>query len=449
MRSSVKKSFFIVLLTTIFIVIGLMIFRKDPPPNVVFIIIDTLRADYTHMSEDNTGETPALKRLFKNDSAYFGSSYANAPWTLPSISSMITSKFPSEIGVVKRNSKIDEKFVTLAEVLKENGYSTHGVITHIFLKKKYGLGQGFDTYLEKIDSSDNNLFSITSPIVTSEAIKIIEESKGKPFFMFLHYFDPHYRYIDHENKSSYSGPFLPDRNESRKAEIIKDNLFSKSDLDYFKECYRSEIRFTDKHIEKVIEKLKQQNLYENTLIVIVSDHGEEFGERGTLGHGQSLFDEQTKIPFILKLPEGSEEGVNIRPNFSNIDISPTILDVAGIKIPESFRGTSILAGKGPETIFMEVNEKKYDTLYNQCAIVHKGWKLVRNFENNKFELYDLNGDKPEKNDLFNSNKKMFFSMYKILKRYIRMIEDNKHISQKTNLTAEELKKLETLGYIGN
>ena len=98
---------------------------------------------------------------------------------------------------------------------------------------------------------------------------------------------------------------------------------------------------------------------------------------------------------------------------------------------------------------MEVNEKKYDTLYNQCAIVHKGWKLIKNFENNKFELYDLNGDKAEKNDLFNSNKKMFFSMYKILKRYIRMIEDNKHISQKTKLTAEELKKLETLGYIGN
>ena len=449
MRSSVKKSFFVILFSIAVFIIGLMVFKKDPPPNVVFIIIDTLRADHTNMGDDETGETPALKKLFKNDSAYFGSSYSNAPWTLPSISSMITSKFPSEIGVVKRNSKIDEKFITLAEVLKENGYKTHGVITHIFLKKKYGLGQGFDTYLEKIDSSDNNLFSITSPVVTSEAIKIIEESRGKPFFMFLHYFDPHYRYIDHEGNSSYSGPFLPDKNESKKAEIIKENLFSMNDLDYFKECYRSEIRFTDMHIERVIEKLKQQGLYENTIIVIVSDHGEEFGERGTLGHGQSLFDEQTLIPFILKLPENFEKKVNIRPSFSNIDISPTILDVAGIKIPESFRGISILAGKGPETIFMEVNEKKYDTLYNQCAIVHKGWKLIKNFENNKFELYDLNGDKAEKNDLFNSNKKMFFSMYKILKRYIRMIEDNKHISQKTKLTAEELKKLETLGYIGN
>ncbi len=449
MRSSVKKSFFVILVLITIIIAGLMVFRKDPPPNVVFIIIDTLRADHSHMGSDKTGETPALKKLFKNDSAYFGSSYSNAPWTLPSISSMITSKFPSEIGVVKRNSKIDEKFITLAEVLKENGYKTHGVITHIFLKEKYGLGQGFDTYLEKIDSSDNNLFSITSPVVTAEAIKIIEESRGKPFFMFLHYFDPHYRYIDHENKSSYSGPFLPDKNESKKAEIIKKNLFSENDLDYFKECYRSEIRFTDIYVEKVIEKLKQQNLYENTIIVIVSDHGEEFGERGTLGHGQSLFDEQTKIPFILKLPEDLEKNAIIRPNFSNIDISPTILDVAGIEIPDSFRGTSLLAEKGPETIFMEVNEKKYDTLYNQCAIVHKGWKLIRDFENNKFELYDLSGDKPEKNDQFDSNKKMFFKMYKILKRYIRMIEDNKHISQETKLTAEEQKKLETLGYIGN
>ncbi len=449
MRSSVKKSIFAVLLIIVVIIIGSMIFRKDPPPNIVFIIIDTLRADHSHMGDDVAGETPALKKLFKNNSAYFGTSYSNAPWTLPSISSMITSKFPSEIGVVKRNSKIDEKFITLAEVLKENGYRTHGVITHIFLKKKYGLGQGFDTYLEKIDSSDNNLFSVTSPIVTAEAIKIIDENKEKPFFMFLHYFDPHYRYVDHENRSSYKGPFLPDENEAKKAEIIKENLFSQNDLEYFKECYRSEIRFTDIHIKRVIEKLKEQGLYENTLIVIVSDHGEEFGERGTLGHGQSLFDEQTKIPFILKLPGKFEPSVNIRPSFSNIDISPTILDVAGINIPASFRGTSILDEKGSETIFMEVNEKKYDTLYNQCAIVHKGWKLIKDFENNKFELYDLNGDKPEKSNKFNSNKKMFFSMFKILKRYIRMIEDNKHISQKTNLTAEEKKKLETLGYIGN
>ena len=433
----------------VIIIAGVMIFKKDTPPNIVFIIIDTLRADHTHMGEGESRETPALKKLFENDSAFFGSSYSNAPWTLPSISSMITSKYPSEIGVIKRNSKIDEKFITLAEVLKKNGYGTHGVITHIFLKKKYGLGQGFDTYLEKIDSSDNNLLSITSPEVTSEAIKIIEANREKPFFMFLHYFDPHYRYIDHEGKSTYSGPFLPEEDESKKAEIIRKNQFSSNDLDYFRECYRSEIRFTDKHIEIVIEKLKQQGLYDNTIIVIVSDHGEEFGERGTLGHGQSLFNEQTLIPFILKLPENYKKKITIRPQFSNIDISPTILDVAGISIPESFRGTSILNVKGSETVFMEVNEKKYDTLYNQCAIVHKGWKLIKDFETNKFGLYDLEGDKPEKENRFEADKKVFFRMYKILKRYIRLIEDSKHTSQETKLTAEEQKKLETLGYIGN
>lgn len=428
---------------------GIMIFKKESPPNIVFIIIDTLRADFTHMGEGENRETPALKKMFENDSAFFGSSYSNAPWTLPSISSMITSKFPSEIGVVKRNSKIDENFITLAEVLKENGYETHGVITHIFLKKKYGLAQGFDTYVEKIDSSDNNLLSISSPEVTDEAIKIIEERREKPLFMFLHYFDPHYRYIDHESTSTYSGPFLPQENESKKAEIIRENQFSQNDLNYFKECYRSEIRFTDKYIEKVIEKLKEKGLYENTIIVIVSDHGDEFGERGTLGHGQSLFNEQTLIPFILKLPENHEKKVNIRPLFSNIDISPTILDVAGITIPDSFTGTSILAEKGADAVFMEVNEKKYDTLYNQCAIVHKGWKLIKDLETGKFGLYDLDGDKPEIENRFDTDKKMFFKMHKILSKYIGKIEKNKYTSRKTKLTEEEQKKLESLGYVGN
>ncbi|MEN8222657.1 MAG: sulfatase [Acidobacteriota bacterium] len=444
-----KKLITISIISAILIITAFFFCSRNKQPDIVFIIIDTLRADHTHMGDGEAKETPELKKMFENDSAFFGTAWSNAPWTLPSISSMITSKYPTEIGVVKRNSKIDEKFLTIAEELKKNGYSTHGVISHIFLKKKYGLAQGFDTYIEKIDSSDNNLLAITSPGVTAEAIKIINGDRKKPLFMFLHYFDPHYRYIDHDSVSNYKGPFLPEENDAKKAEIIKNNRFSGDDLEYFRECYRSEIRFTDLYVEKVINELKSKGLYDNTLIVIVSDHGEEFGERGTLGHGQSLFNEQTKVPFILKLPGNSRNKVIKRKVFSNIDISPTLLDAAGIKIPDSFSGRSIFNVKGPETVFMEVNESKYDTLYNQCAIVHDGWKLIKNFEDGKFELYDLRIDESEKNDQYTSNKKMFFSMHKILKRYIKMIETNKHVSQKTNLTEEEQKKLETLGYIGN
>ncbi len=444
-----KKLIIFSIISAILIISFFSFCNRDRHPNIVLIIIDTLRGDHTHMGKGEKKETPELNKLFEKDSAFFGTSWSNAPWTLPSISSVLTSKFPSEIGVVKRNSKIDDKFLTIAEELKHKGYSTHGVISHIFLKEKYGLAQGFDTYIEKIDSSDNNLLSITSPEVTSEAFKIINGKRKKPFFLFLHYFDPHYRYIDHDVRSNYKGPFLPDGNDSKKAEIIKNNRFTSEDLDYFRECYRSEIRFTDRYVKKVISELKTKGMYRNTLIVIVSDHGEEFGERGTLGHGQSLFNEQTMIPFVLKLPDNKKSMVINRKVFSNIDISPTILDVAGIKIPDTFSGKSIFGPEGPETVFMEVNESKYDTLYNQCAIIHSGWKLIKNFETGKFELYDLSKDESEKNNQYNSNKKMFFSMYKILKRYIRMMEENRHISQKTQLTKEEQKKLETLGYIGN
>ena len=450
MSSIVKKSGLAISVLVIAVISVLTFFGKKDPPNIVFIIIDTLRADHTQMGSAGTGETPALQRLFREGSAYFGSSWANAPWTLPSISSMITSKYPTEIGVLKRNSRIDEKFVTLAEILRDNGYATHGVITHIFLKKKYGLGQGFDTYLEKIDSEDNNLLSVTSPVVTAEALKIIDQNEGKPFFMFLHYFDPHYRYIDHEGASEYTGPFLPGEDESRKAQIIKANLFSDDDLNYFRECYRSEIRFTDAHIATVIIALKERGLYDNTVIVIVSDHGEEFGERGSLGHGQSLFNEQTRVPFILKLSRRDRSAAKkIRPLFSNIDISPTILDAAGIEPPASFSGTSIFREEGPETVFMEVNEKKYDTLYHQSAVVHNGWKLIRDFEKKTFGLYRLSGDEPEKVDSYESDKRMFFKLHKILNKYIKMTEKNRHVSGSTKLTEEEQKKLDTLGYISD
>ncbi len=447
MKLNIKKTAIAGVIILIFTISIFFFIKKENNPNIVFIIVDTLRADHTHMGGGERKETPLLKELLADDSVYFGSSWSNAPWTLPSISSMITSKYPSEIGTYKRNSKIDEKFLTLAEILKKNGYATHGIITHIFLKKKYGLSQGFDTYLEKIDSADNNLLSITSPLVTKEALKIIRQNKKKPFFMFLHYFDPHYRYIDHEGIRGYSGPFLPGKNESKKAEIIRKNLFSKDDLNYLNNCYRSEIRFTDKYIGEVISYLKSQDIYDNTLIVLVSDHGDEFGERGTLGHGQSLYNEQTRIPFIMKLPKRYKKRTNIRPLFSNIDIAPTILDIVNIKIPTVFRGKSIFSEKGSDTVFMEVNEKKYETLYNQCAIVRGGWKLIKNFENNRFELYDLTEDHAEKRDLFNSKKSKFFSMHKILKKYIKMRERNKYTSQKTNLTEDEQKKIESLGYI--
>jgi len=445
-----KKIITISIISSLLILAATSFCKRDTQPNIIFIIIDTLRADHTHMGNGERKETPGLKKLFENDSAFFGTSWSNAPWTLPSISSMITSKYPSEIGVVKRNSKIDEKFLTIAEELKKKGYSTHGVISHIFLKKKYGLAQGFDTYVEIIDSSDKNLLTITSPEVTSEALKIIEKNSGEPFFMFLHYFDPHYRYIDHDSGSDYKGAFLPGKSDSAKAELIKNNRFTGDDLKYFRDCYRSEIRFTDSYVKKVIDELKVRKLYDNTLIVIVSDHGEEFGERGTLGHGQSLFNEQTQVPFILKLPKKSRNKLINKGIFSNIDISPTILDAAGIKIPGSFSGRSILkSSKRSETVFMEVNESKYDTLYNQCAIVHNGWKLIKDLETGKFELYDLSKDEKEKSNQRSSNIKMFFKLHKILKRYMKMIEENRYISGKATLTKDEQKKLETLGYIGN
>jgi arylsulfatase A-like enzyme len=450
MSSTIKKSIiFIVPVLVILLTGGYFLTRKQSPPNVLFIIIDTLRADHTHMGDGTAKETPDLKAYFGEDAAYFGSSYSNAPWTLPSISSMLTSKYPSEIGVIKRNSKIDDKFVTIAEVLKAHGYSTHGVISHIFLKAKYGLSQGFDTYTEKIDSEDNNLLAVTSPAVTGEAVKILDSGGDKPFFLFLHYFDPHYRYIDHDGITGYNGPFLPGESDAKKAELIRENRFSGADLGYFRECYNSEIRFTDKYVGMLIGELKRKGLYDNTVIVIAADHGEEFGERGALGHGQSLFNEQTVVPFILKLPRAYKKSKKLRTFFSNIDIAPTILDAAGLPVPGAFTGRSILDGKGAEPVFMEVNESKYDTLYNQCAVVFDGWKLIKDLPTGKYELFELGRDRDEKNDQFNSNKKMFFNMHKILERYMKMIAARRHTSQQTALTEEEQKKLETLGYVGN
>ncbi len=425
--------------------------KTEEGPNVVFIVVDTLRSDFTSTGNTKKNTTEYLKDSLLTDSVYFKRAYSNAPWTLPSIASMVTSKYPSKLGIRNLVSRLDEKDFTIAELMREEGYRTCSIISHILLKKVYGFSQGFDIYNERnISDKFGNHYSISSPGITEDAVKFIRKNRKNKFFIFLHYFDPHYIYIDHEKKNEYSGTFTS-RDISYLREQIRTDNYSQNDIDYLKYCYDTEIRFTDLYIGKVIEELKKTGLYKNTIIIFTSDHGEEFVERGWLGHSTSLHSEQINVPLLIKPLKSSEIKIAVMDDtpVSNIDVVPTLTSLLGFKSLPGSTGTDLLSNSIKDNyIFSEVSQKEFGDHIEHIAVIWKEWKLIKDLNNKTFLLYNLIEDPFEKENRFGRFPEIEAKLKLKLAKWIRGNRKNNKIKKREKpLSESERKKLKTLGYI--
>jgi arylsulfatase A-like enzyme len=234
---------------------------KAKRPNVLFISIDTLRADHLGTYGYARGTSPRID-AFAKTACVFESAQSSASWTLPSIASLMTSLYSTTHGCWKIESRLEPEYTTFAEVLRDSGYDTAMAVPHLFLSAQYGLQQGFthvdDTLIRTGADSDQ---AISSPGITERGLAFIEEkakvNDGVPWFLWLHYFDPHDAYLPHAGFSERFG--------------------TEKEID----LYDGEIAFTDDHVGRVIERIDALNLAPDTIVVIVADHGEEFGEHGS------------------------------------------------------------------------------------------------------------------------------------------------------------------------
>ncbi len=458
LKSSLAKKIITSASLIIFILVIISFFsfsekKNASGPNVLFIVVDTLRSDHTSIEDPGKRTTGYLKNTLLPDSIYFRKGYSNSPWTLPSISSMLTSKYPSQLGIRNLISKIGEREFTLPELMREEGYITGGVISHILLNENYGFAQGFDYFSDKnISGEYGNHIAISSPGVTEDALKFIQSQKDRKFFLFLHYFDPHYIYLDHEKREDYSGKFTSKdisflRNQIRKKE------FSTKDTDYLKHCYDTEIRYTDFYVGRVIDELKKKGIYDNTIIVFTSDHGEEFVERGWLGHSTTLYNEQTAVPIMIK--PADMEHLRLRKfeetPVSNIDLLPTLITMAKLKRMPGITGTDLFgADPSDHTFFGEVSQKEFGSDIELVSVVWKNWKMIKDLKNNLFELYNISRDREEKLNLTGSDPVIYISTkLKIkLQRWLKKVRKPGPSGKKrSSLSDSEKRKLKTLGYI--
>jgi arylsulfatase A-like enzyme len=315
-------------------------------PNFILISIDSLRADHVGAYGYSRATTPHIDALAE-ESIVFENAVSTTSWTLPAHISMLTSRFSEAHGVTAAGDSLADSAITLPEILQENGYATAAVVSGPFLNRRFGFSQGFDIYDDETVSFaeiNDSHQGITSPLTHERALEILNHVAGEPFFLFLHYWDVHYDYappppFDEMFDPDYSGS-VSGNGFIRNDEIHRG--MDPRDLEHVVALYDGEIAFTDSYLGELFAELKRLELWDNTLIVLTSDHGDEFFEHGNKGHRNTLYGELLDVPLIVKLPQQRRSGERLGNLAGIVDIAPTMLEVAGLPPLAGANGESLL-----------------------------------------------------------------------------------------------------------
>jgi len=319
---------------------------EDRPLNVLVIAIDTLRADHLGCYGYKRSTSPMIDALASRG-VLVERAVSQAPWTLPSFASIFTSLYPSQHGAATVDSRIRQEIPTLASILAEHGYLTAALVNAPLLQPEYGMATGFDFYDAPPPDSIR-----TAGRITEDALSWLGDNKKQAFFLFVHYFDPHLSYappapFDRMFGGGYTGSiqgsFDLDHFSSTNSRDIRREIesLSRADRDRIVALYDGEIAFTDSAVGALLDGLKAHNLEQRTLVVLLSDHGEEFFDHGGLDHGHTLFDELLSVPLIFSLPGTLPVESRLEGQARLIDVAPTVLDILGMEPPEHFEGMSL------------------------------------------------------------------------------------------------------------
>jgi arylsulfatase A-like enzyme len=372
-----------------------------PRFNLVLISIDTLRADHVGAYGYSLPTTPNIDALAEHG-LRLATCVAHAPMTLASHASLLTSLLPRHHGAsIARSSRLREDTETLAEILARNGYRTASFNGGIQLDAAYGLDRGFEVY-ESAKPHDALAAALTGEEDrlrhgVASAIRWLDETSGR-FFLFLHSYEIHHPYTpDPEHlklfDAGYTGE-LPDHISVAQLERINDDpsALSPEDLAHIVHTYDAELRSVDLAIGQLVAYLREQSLYDDTLIVLTSDHGEEFGEHGWVGwHAHTLYDELLLVPLIFKFPGSRMAGVVDETQARIIDVAPTVLKALGIDAPANFAGRDLVDKPGtPNFAAVSMHDAPGDVPL--WTVRTNDWKLKRV---GREALFDLKADAQE------------------------------------------------------
>jgi arylsulfatase A-like enzyme len=384
---------------------------------VLLIGIDTLRPDHLSCYGYDKPTSPNLDKLAQ-EGVLFENVLSPSPWTLPSFATVVTSLYPTQHGANAFGARIKTTFPSLPMMLLKQGYTTAAFVNAPYLYPGCGMSRGFELYDVMPGGLDRSAAG-----TTADALKWLDSNSGRPFFLFVHYFDPHYPY---EPPAAYRGRFgpgepgpggpVPEKTfgadilmESRQDRSIDLAKVTEQQWAYVNGLYDGEIAFTDQAVGELIKGLDDRGLRDRTLIVVLSDHGEEFAEHGGFEHGHTLYSELLRVPLIVSLPGAIPGNGRVARQVRLVDVMPTVLDLLGYRPTTHVEGVSLrplMEGrtelKASNTALLPPDaayagavlygyEKKCVTLYP--------WKLIREVKSGKKQLFNLKTDPGETHDL--------------------------------------------------
>lgn len=406
-------------------------------PNVIFICIDTLRADHLGVYGYERDTSPSIDQLAKSG-VVFANVTSQSSWTKTSTATFLTSNYEMLGRVKSEEDKLPLEVNTLAEILKNNGYATGAIIANPWLLPQFAFDQGFDYYNSSYVADETQ-----RRINVEDITKYINENKNNKFFLYLHFMDVHNPY---RPPAPYNTMFAEEtgrfiyRNGPMK--------INKDDFDKTMGLYDGEIRFLDEKINKIMMYLEEQKLADNTIVVINSDHGDEFMEHGGMGHGTTLYEELLRVPLIIVHKGNSYmKGSIINSRVRNIDILPTILDMLNISPVTDIDGISLLPLiKGDKWVSSPSisSVMALNTADRIIALSADNYKYIYNKSKKLSELFDLEKDAGEKNNLFETMPDIAQKMHNEMQY---LVSDFGKDRSKTSINKETLESLKSLGYM--
>jgi len=417
--------------------------RKDV--NVVWVLIDTLRADHLSGYGYGRATSPVMDDLAK-EGVCFTHVEAQSSWTKTSMASLWTGLWPIQTGILRWDDSISNNAKLPAQALKQAGFRTAGIYRNGWVSTQFGFGQGFDIYYRPSTNATPARFENHSPSahplkgsdadVTESVAEFLRSYGRERFLLYLHMMDVH-QYAYDVSTPVYGTGYM--------------------------DSYDSAINWVDHNIGVITKTLDDARLLDRTLIVISSDHGEAFREHGYDGHGRTLYSETTQVPLILSLPFLLPKGVVVNEMVRNVDVWPTILDLLGLPPIEGTEGRSLLpliesAGRGQATppdplpaAFAQLDRTWGVTDHKPNPIVSvtkEGWKLVHGLTGSApDELYDENKDPGDRKNVVKDEPAALAELQPLLSQYLALTVGPSAAPKKVEVDKAMLDQLKALGYL--
>jgi arylsulfatase A-like enzyme len=475
--------------------------------NVVIAVLDTARAKEVYSSQV---DTPRLDELAETGIS-FKNAYADAPWTLPSHGSLFTGCSPSKHGAHANNKYLDDHLRTLAESLRENGLDTLTVTNNAWVTDEFGFGRGFDSIFRTwqlvqtetdfgeiamtTDGFDqfkqsaksllskplsNTINAIYGKLLyrrndygasrTNQIIKSQLKEVERPYFLFVNYLEPH---LEYDPPASYARKYLPDSISYDDAQAVPQKPWkhlcqkkemTDSDFDILQSLYSAEISYIDAQLGQVVDYLKKTGDWNDTIFIVLGDHGENIGDHGFMDHQYCLYDTLLHVPVIIS--GGAVESDSSRTDLIQVsDIYPTVLDLLDITDEQSeaqFQGQSAFSDNNRRGVISEymaaqpsmdsltakvgdIPDPVYQLDRRLRAIRMNDYKLIR-ASDGEIELYDIENDPGEQTDLSDEHQDVVSELESELDDWLECFDQHTS-SADPSVSDKTASRLEDLGYI--